>query len=105
MSSLKTDHKQKGEDARRHSKKDGGKEKKKKKKNDGERYKMLDQKGHKICDKAQEDWISTNCAKIKELEAQYKTGETYQKVKKSQHSSFYPRNQKRRIAPTFEPLV
>ena len=56
-------------------------EERKKWKNDGGRYKMLDQEVHKMCDKAKEEWISENCAKIEELEAQHKTREMYQKVK------------------------
>ena len=42
-------------------------------KNDGERYKMINQEVHKMCDKAKEEWISENRAEIEELEAQHKT--------------------------------
>ena len=44
-------------------------------KNYGERYKMLDQKVHKICAKAKERLYKRELCKIEEFEAHHKTRE------------------------------
>ena len=45
-----------------------------------ERYTILDQEVHTMCDKIKEDQISDNCAKTEELESRHKTKEMYQNV-------------------------